>query len=101
MVGTAGYGTLAATGTYQTNNYVTVSATPDGTLALAYFQQGSSNTLTVAMSTFAASVTARWLDPTNGSYTNVGTYPNIGTHNLSPPCNNAGGDPDWVLVLTA
>jgi hypothetical protein len=33
-VGTAGYGTAAATGAYQTNNYVTVSAMPDGTLTL-------------------------------------------------------------------
>jgi len=101
MVGTAGYGTPVATGTYQTNNYVTVSATPDGTLALAYFPQGHSNTLTVATSTFATSVTARWLDPTNGSYTNIGTFSNTGTHNFSPSGNNAGGDPDWVLVLTA
>jgi hypothetical protein len=98
-VGTAGYGTPAATGPYQANNYVTVSATPDRSLALAYFPQGLSNTLTVAMSTFAASVTARWLDPTNGSYTNIGTFLNSGTHNFSPPGNNAGGDPDWVLVL--
>lgn len=101
IVSTAGYGTPAATGTYQTNDYVTVSATPDGTLALAYFPQGSSNTLTVAMSTFAAAVTARWLDPTNGSYTNIGTFSNAGAHNFSPSGNNAGGDPDWVLVLTA
>jgi hypothetical protein len=101
IVGTAGYGTPAATGIYQTNNYVTVSATPDGTVALAYFPQGSSNTLTVAMSTFAAPVTARWLDPTNGSYTNIGAFSNTGTHNFSPPGKNAGGDPDWVLVLTA
>ena len=101
MVGTGGYGTPAAIGTYQTNNYVTVSATPDGTLALAYFPQGSSNTLTVAMSIFAASVTARWLDPTNGSYTNIGTFLNTGTLDFSPPGNNPGGDPDWVLLLTA
>ena len=86
--------------TYQTNNYVTVSATPDGTLALAYFPQGSNNTLTVAMSTFAASVTARWLDPANGSYTNIGTFSNTGTRDFSPPGDNAGGDADWVLVLT-
>ena len=100
-VGIAGYGTPAAIGTYQTNDYVTVSATPDRTLALAYFPQGSSDPLTVAMSTFAASVTARWLDPTNGSYTNIGTFSNAGIHNFSPLGNNAGGDPDWVLVLTA
>jgi hypothetical protein len=99
MVATAGYGTPAATGTYQTNNYVTVSAKSDGSLALAYFPQGRSNTLTVAMSTFAASVTARWLDPTNGSYINIGTFLNSGTHSFSPPGNNAGGDPDWVLVV--
>jgi Protein of unknown function (DUF4038)/Putative collagen-binding domain of a collagenase len=101
VVGTAGFGTPAATGTYQSNNYVAVSATPDGTSALAYFPQGSSNTLTVAMSTLAASVTARWLDPTNGSYTSIGRFSNSGTHHFSPSGNNAGGDPDWVLVLTA
>ena len=100
-VGSAGYGTPAATGTYQTNDYVTVAATPDGTLALAYFPQGSSNKLTVGMSTFAAPATARWLDPTNGSYTDIRTFSNSGTHNFSPSGNNAGGDPDWVLVLTA
>jgi hypothetical protein len=71
-VGTSGYGAPAATGTYQTNDYVTVSAAPDGTLALAYFPQGSS--LTVAMSTFAASASERWLDPTNGLSTNIGTF---------------------------
>jgi Protein of unknown function (DUF4038)/Putative collagen-binding domain of a collagenase len=99
MVGTTGFGTPAATGTYQTNGYVTVSATPDGTLALAYFPQGSNSTLTVAMSTFAASVTGRWLDPTNGSYTNMGTFSNTGIRNFSLPGDNAGGDPDWVLML--
>jgi hypothetical protein len=97
QVGVAGYGAPAAAGTYQTNNYVTVSAMPNG--ALAYFPQGNANTLTVAMSTFAPPVTARWLDPTNGSYTNVGMFSNIGTYNFSPSGDNAGGDPDWVLVL--
>jgi hypothetical protein len=53
------------------------------------------------MSTFAAPATARWLDPTNGSYTDIRTFSNSGTHNFSPSGNNAGGDPDWVLVLTA
>jgi Protein of unknown function (DUF4038)/Putative collagen-binding domain of a collagenase len=101
VVGTAGFGTPAATGTYQTNSYVTVSATPDGTLALAYFPQGSNNTLTIAMSTFAALVTARWLDPTNGSYAKIGTFSNTGTRDFSPAGENAGGDPDWVLVLTS
>jgi hypothetical protein len=50
---------------------------------------------------FAAPVTARWLDPTNGSYTNIGAFSNSGTQNFSPSGKNAGGDPDWVLVLTA
>lgn len=98
-IGVAGYGAPAAAGTYQTNNYVTVASMPNGASALAYFPQGSANILTVAMSTFASPLTARWLDPTNGSYTDIGTFSNIGTHNFSPPGNNAGGDPDWVLVL--
>jgi hypothetical protein len=69
-------------------------------LDVAYFPQGSRNALT-AMSTFAVSVTARWLYPTNESYTNIETFSNTGLHNFSPSGNNAGGDPDWVLVLTA
>jgi hypothetical protein len=103
-VGTAGYGSnpTAATG-FAATNYITVSATPDGTLALAYFIYGQTGTLTVAMSHFAGSVTARWLDPTNGAFTAISGSPfsNTGTHNFVPTSNNANGDPDWVLVLTA
>lgn len=106
VVGTAGYGTGALTGSFASNNYVTVSAdslTGGAHLAVAYFPQGNTNTLTIDMTRFAGSVTAQWFDPTNASFTAVSGSPfaNTGTHNFTPTGNNSAGDPDWVLLLTA
>jgi hypothetical protein len=104
VVGTAGYGSVPAANTrYTSTNYITVAATLDGTLAVALFQYGTTGTLTVNMGTFAGPVTARWFDPTNATYSAVSGSPfsNTGTHVFTPVGNNAGGDPDWVLLLTA
>lgn len=45
--------------------------------------------------------TARWYDPSAGTFKRVdgSPLPNTGNHNFIPPGNNAGGDGDWVLVL--
>ena len=80
--------------------YVTLGATADGHYAIAYFSLGSASTLTVALSGFAGTVTAKWFDPTNGAYTSIGTFPNSGSHNFTPRGKNNAGDPDWVLLLT-
>ena len=103
VVGTAGFGTPVITGTMETNNYVAVAAASNGHCAVAYFPQGSSNTLTINMATFAGPVTAKWYDPTNGNYTTISGSPftNSGSHNFTPTGNNSGGDPDWALLLTA
>jgi hypothetical protein len=86
-------------GTYGTADYVTAARTPDGTLAMAYVP--SSRTLTVDLSSFSGPVTARWYDPTAGTYTSIpgSPYANIGSQQFSTPGTNAGGDDDWVLVL--
>jgi hypothetical protein len=42
---------------------------------------------------------ARWLNPTTGSSTRIGTFGNTGTQTFSPPGNNGTGYSDWVLVL--
>jgi Putative collagen-binding domain of a collagenase len=49
----------------------------------------------------AGSTTARWFDPTNGTFTSISGSPfaNTGSHSFTPPGNNSAGDADWVLVL--
>jgi hypothetical protein len=45
-------------------------------------------------------VTARWLDPTNATYTTIGSaFPNSGSRAFSVPGINSTGQTDWVLVL--
>src|SRR5262249_49675174 len=49
--------------------------TPDGTLAIAYKATTgtTSQSFTVNMGHFAGTVTAKWFDPTNGTYTTIGS----------------------------
>jgi hypothetical protein len=88
-------------GTFGADDYVTAASTPDGGLAMAYVP--SSRTITVDLSTLSGSVTARWYDPTNGTFTSVpgSPFPNAGSVQLATPGTNVGGDGDWVLVLEA
>ena len=88
-------------GTFGADDYVTAARTPDGTLAMAYVP--SSRTITVDLSTLGGSVTARWYDPTNGTFTSIAgsPFPNVGSVQFATPATNAGGDGDWVLVLEA
>src|SRR5439155_2279569 len=75
--------------------------TQDGTLGVVYTPV--SHTLTIAMSSFAGPVTARWYDPSADTFTNISgsPFPNSGSHNFTTPGNNSAGDPDWVLLLQA
>ena len=88
-------------GTFGTDDYVTAARTPDGTLAMAYVP--SSRTITVDLSTLSGPVTARWYDPTAGTFTSHPGLPfaNAGSVQFATPGTNAGGDDDWVLVLEA
>jgi hypothetical protein len=98
---TAGYGTATGNGSgnIQTDNYVTTAATADGKLVVAYLP--ASTTITVNLAKLSGTATAKWFDPSKGTYTTVSGSPfaNTGTHNFSSPGNNGSGDPDWVLVL--
>jgi hypothetical protein len=88
-------------GTYGTLDYVTAARTPDGTLAIAYLP--SSRTVTVDLSKLGGPVTARWYDPTTGTFTSIAGSPfaNSGSQPFTTPGTNAAGDNDWVLVLEA
>jgi hypothetical protein len=97
----AGYGTFSGIGHVGDNDYATGLRTQDGTLGVVYTPV--SHTLTIAMSSFAGPVTARWYDPSADTFTNISgsPFPNSGSHNFTTPGNNSAGDPDWVLLLQA
>ena len=88
-------------GTFGANDYVTAARTSDGTLAIAYVP--SNRTITVDLSTLSGPVTARWYDPTAGTFTSISDAPfaNVGSISVATPGTNAAGDDDWVLVLEA
>ena len=105
---TAGYGTFASSGSIENNNYVTAAETPDRKLALAYVPigvvGGTDQSITVKLSQMAGAVTARWFDPTNGSFTAISGSPFTGgtgapSHSFTMPGTNSAGDSDWLLVL--
>src|SRR5262249_45125302 len=89
MVGTAGYGTFDATATegnhyVMTSDYVTAARTADGTLVMAYLP--SRRTVRVDMARLSAPATARWYDPSRGTYTAVKGSPlaNSGARTFTP-----------------
>ena len=86
---TAGYGSgLTVT---------TAARTSDGQTIIAYIPNGNATTITVAMNQITSStntVQGWWFNPTTAATTNIGTFPNSGTQNFTPPDSN-----DWVLVL--
>jgi hypothetical protein len=98
---TAGYGSFSSSGTMTDDDYVAAARTPSGSLAMAYMP--SARTIAVNMSRLSGPVTARWFDPSNGSYAAIGNspFPNSGTMYFTPPGPNSAGDSDWVLVLEA
>jgi hypothetical protein len=93
---TAGYGTLSPT----TTDYVG-AAVDQGSLGMAYCPKNV--TITADMSRFSGKVSARWYDPTDGTYRIVpgSPFPNNGLRQFATLGKNRGGDADWVLVLEA
>jgi len=79
------------------------ASTSDGKLAVAYRPSSgkTSQSFPVDLSKLSGQVTARWYDPTAGTYTSIGSFPNSGTHTFDSPSTNGAGDNDFVLVLQA
>ena len=96
---TAGFGTCDGLGSLGGDDCVTTARTSDGKLMLAYTPVN--HTLTLDMTKLSGTATARWFDPSNGTYSTVSGSPfaNSGTRPFTSPGTNAGGDHDWVLVL--
>jgi uncharacterized repeat protein (TIGR03803 family) len=100
QVVTAGYGTYdGANEDLPAASYCTTAWIPSGALALVYCP--NSTTLTVNLAKFSGAVTARWYDPSNGTFTAITGSPfaNKGSHQFTLPGENQDGNPDWVLVL--
>ena len=84
----------------QDNTCATTARTPDGRLVMSYLP--TALTITVNMTKLAGAATARWYDPTKGTFTTIGGSPlaNTGSMQLTPPASaHADGYTDWVLVL--
>jgi hypothetical protein len=80
-------------------DYVAAAADPAGSLIVAYVPPTHAGSITVAMSQLSAPAKARWFDPTNGAYRELGTFTNSGTQAFTPPATNIAGDTDWVLLI--
>jgi hypothetical protein len=84
----------------QDNDCATTARTADGTLVMTYLP--TARTVTVNMTKLNGPATARFYDPTTGSFTTVSGSPfaNSGSHGFTPPGGAHGdGYADWVLVL--
>lgn len=92
---TAGGGTASP----QTTDYVAAAATPEGDLLLAYVPPAHTGSVTIDMTKLSATVQARWFDPSNATFTNIGGVNNSSTHAFTTTGNNNAGDADWLLVL--
>lgn len=76
-------------------HYVTASFSSDGKVGMVYNPDSSLNTITLSQSQLGVNPTIVKVDPTNGARTNLGwtTSPSGGA--------NAGGDNDWLYLITA
>jgi hypothetical protein len=73
------------------------SRTSDGQTILAYIPNGSAATLSVDMSKILSTrkrAKCWWFDPRDGSTTRIGSFPNSGTRQFTPPDAH-----DWVLAI--
>ena len=76
-------------------NYVSAAYSADGTLGVIYNPDTTVNQITISSSVFGVNPSITAVDPTDGARTSLGwtTTPAMGT--------NAGGDHDWLFIITA
>jgi hypothetical protein len=76
------------------------SLASDGSFALAYIPTIRTNTFNLNMLA-GPRVSARWYDPSNGTYTTATGSPfnRSSAQTFRAPRNNAAGSGDWVLIL--
>lgn len=77
-----------------TADWIVSAATTEGDCIVAYVPTGHSGSFSVNTALLTGAITAKWYDPTTGAWQSAGASP------FTTPGNNAGGDGDWVLVMT-
>jgi hypothetical protein len=82
-------------------DHVSAAVSPDGATLIAYVPHAHSGSVTIDMTKMRGTTTARWFDPTSGSYTAIGSFANTGTQAFTPPGANSSGSNDWILRLDA
>ncbi len=92
---TAGYGAYGGV------DYVTTAYASDGSLLMAYIPPTGTHakTLSINMARLSGSLQARWMNPTNGVYTDIGSFDSSGFRDFTSPGNNGDNQNDWLLVL--
>ena len=89
---------LAPTGEGTGSTKAAIGCNTTGGQAWAYFP--SSRSITLDLSVFTpSSLRLRWFDPTNATYTTIGTFANTAGRTVTYPSANSAGDADWVLVV--
>ena len=95
--------TLVVSGYGGDTDLITAARTADGLFALAYVPSTGTDarTFSVDMGAMAGAVTARWFNPTDGSFADVEGSPfdDGAAHDLATPGDNGTGSNDWTLVL--
>ena len=86
------------------NTYASTSRASDGSFIVAYLPTSRQVTIDMTKITSATGqVLTRWYDPSDGSFTAIGTYANTGTRNFTSPTTNSegvtGAADDWILLL--
>jgi hypothetical protein len=83
------------------SDYATAARTPDGSYIVVYMP--TARTITIDMARLRGLASAEWFDPTTGMYKVISgqPFPNTSARQFTPPGKNAGGDSDWVLLLSA
>jgi hypothetical protein len=100
----SGYGTFETNNDFRltANNDMTAPQSRDGTLGVVYCPKRSR--LTLCVTNFAGPVTAKWYDPTAGTYIPVAGSPFANTTieaNVTTSGKNEAGESDWVMLLKA
>jgi len=83
------------------SDYATAARTPDGSTVVVYIP--TDRTISIDMTKLRGPASARWFDPSNGTYQEASERPisNGGSHQFATPGKNHAGDGDWVLLLQA
>jgi hypothetical protein len=101
--GLGNIGTLvsAGRGKPDTLSYVAAAATPDGRLLVAYAGPASRMPFTIDLTKMRGTVSARWFNPTTGTYVSIGSFPNDHAQPFVVPGKNGTKYSDWALILTS